>query len=192
MILDIRNFHKTIIENVVGVISFIKSLPQKITAVFAGAGDWLVSAGRAIIDGLFHGLKFSFEKVKGFIQDITRWIALNKGPLPYDRRLLIPAGRALMSGLNHGIRSEFGNVAKTVQGITRDLPQLAMPVHATPINPGRATAPALFGENGRGDHTVQHNRTTTVNAPINVHTASADPARVARRAADRVARLTVI
>lgn len=74
--------------------------------------------GRAIMNGLLNGLKSAWESVKGFVSGIAGWIRDHKGPIEYDRRLLIPAGNAIMGGLNRGLDNGFDKTMAKVQSIT--------------------------------------------------------------------------
>lgn len=74
----------------------------------------LGAAGRKIIQSLLDGMLAVWSSVKGFVSKIAGWIKKHKGPLSYDRKLLIPAGQAIMSGLNEGLTAEFSNVQSNV------------------------------------------------------------------------------
>lgn len=108
------------------LLSGINSMIGKVISAILGMGNDIVrsatgidlaGAGRAIIDGFVGGLKSSWEAGKNFIGGIGDWIKDHKGPIEYDRKLLIPAGNAIMSGLNNGLQDRFKDVKSTVSGM---------------------------------------------------------------------------
>lgn len=81
----------------------------------------LDAAGSATMHGFLKGLKRGFEDVKGFISIVGPWIGKHKGPITYDRKLLIPAGNAIMGGLNDGLSNGFTGVMSNVSSMAGNI-----------------------------------------------------------------------
>lgn len=97
----------------------VQSLVSSVTNIFSSLRNInLWDIGSAIMNGFLNGLKSAWESVKGFVSGIAGWIRDHKGPIQYDRRLLIPAGNAIMGGLNRGLDSGFDKTMAKVQSIT--------------------------------------------------------------------------
>ena len=77
----------------------------------------LSAAGQAIMDGFLGGLKSAWGAVQDFVGGIASWIAAHKGPISYDRKLLIPAGQAIMDGFNTALMGGFATVQGNVSGM---------------------------------------------------------------------------
>lgn len=98
------------------LIQWAKDLPGKIVSGIGDLGSKLLQAGKDIINGLLRGIKEAAQDVYDYVAGIADKVARLKGPLPYDRKLLIPAGQAIMQGLLNGLKSQeselFGYVSK--------------------------------------------------------------------------------
>lgn len=99
-----------------GVIGWFRGLPGTIAGFFSNAGSILYNAGASIISGFLDGLKSMWSNVTGWISGIGDWIKAHKGPISYDRRLLIPAGQAIMTGFAQGLTTGFDSKVETAIG----------------------------------------------------------------------------
>ena len=100
----------------------VSDLVSNVTSIFNGIANInLWSAGKAILDGFLGGLKSAWSSVTDFVSGIAGWIADHKGPIEYDRKLLIPAGNAIMQGLDSGLKDRFKDVKKTVNGVAGEI-----------------------------------------------------------------------
>lgn len=125
-VINIANSMKTGAVNVWNsMVDAVKGIVNKVKSAFNALKNIdLASAGRAIMDGFLGGLKGAWGKVKDFVGDIADWIRKHKGPIAYDKRLLIPAGRAIMKGLHGGLITGFKRVEKSVTSMGGQLAQL--------------------------------------------------------------------
>lgn len=123
-----------------GVVGWFRGLPGSIAGFFGNAGSILYNAGASIISGFLNGLKSMWSNVTGWISGIGDWIKAHKGPISYDRRLLIPAGQAIMTGFAQGLKTGFDSSVETA--ISRANRRLA----AMPLNlsaQGNTATPAV-------------------------------------------------
>ncbi|SND88010.1 phage tail protein [Streptococcus pneumoniae] len=100
----------------------VRDLVSNATSIFDGIRNIdLWSAGKAILDGFLGGLKSAWGAVTDFVGGIASWIRDHKGPIEYDRKLLIPAGNAIMQGLDRGLQDRFKDVKKSVSGMAGEI-----------------------------------------------------------------------
>ena len=96
----------------------VSSLVSNVTGFFDQLWNIdLFAAGQAILEGFLSGLKSMWSSVTDFVGGIASWIRDHKGPIEYDRKLLIPAGTAIMKGLDQGLQDQFKDVKQTVGGM---------------------------------------------------------------------------
>ena len=108
-----------------GLKSVISTVWNTIKSIFNAGVNFIRSvvhvdlsgAGRAIMNSFLGGLESAWGAVKSFVGGIASWIKAHKGPISYDRKLLIPAGIAIMTGFNKGLQDQFSTVQKGVSSM---------------------------------------------------------------------------
>lgn len=81
----------------------------------------LDAAGSATMHGFLRGLQSAWGDVKSFVSGVGPWIKAHKGPITYDRKLLVPAGGAIMGGLNDGLSNGFTDVMSNVSSMAGNI-----------------------------------------------------------------------
>ena len=98
-----------------GITGWASGVWNGVKSVIRGAMNFdLWGAGQAIMNSFFNGLISAWGKVKSFVGGIASWIREHKGPISYDRKLLIPAGAAIMGGFGSSLSANFADVKKSV------------------------------------------------------------------------------
>ncbi|AEJ31422.1 tape measure protein [Leuconostoc sp. C2] len=101
-----------------GVVGWVSGIWNSVKGAIMGAMNFsLFGAGSAIMNGFLNGLRSVWGAITSFVGGIASWIRRHKGPIQYDRKLLIPAGNAIMGGLNAGLVDNFKTVQKNVSGM---------------------------------------------------------------------------
>lgn len=161
-----------------GLVNIVSNIINSVKNTFNSLRSFsLADAGRAIINSFLNGLQSAFNSVKSFVSGIAGWIKSHKGPISYDKRLLIPAGNAIMNGFNGGLISQFdevkrnvasmaGNLATVVQGATSDIAAGNLDVHSdidknvkSTLSQDERIEPAIYVNN----ELIGDKMTTTVN-----------------------------
>lgn len=104
---------------------FVNSANNTLSQI--GRGVNLYSNGSALMAGLKSGIDSGWSQITSSVSNMAQWIKDHKGPVSYDRKLLIDNGSALMAGLNQGIQTGWKNVmgnvssmAETIQDVIND------------------------------------------------------------------------
>lgn len=104
------------------VVDFFTNLPDRILAALSGLGDLLSNAGHSIIDGLWEGMQSAARGMFDWVGGIAGKIASLKGPLSYDKTVLVSNGMALIDGLQTGLEGQFeGKVLPFVSAMAGEM-----------------------------------------------------------------------
>lgn len=117
---------KGIVNALPQLLSAVGRLPGQIVRGLGDVSRLLWNAGKSILNSLWEGMKSIWNNLTGWVSGIGDWIKAHKGPLSYDRTLLIPAGTAIMTGFGQGLQDQFNTgVAPFVSSIGDRISDLA-------------------------------------------------------------------
>lgn len=124
------------------IVDSIKTKVQEIKDFFKNAGEWLLNAGKNIIQGLIDGLTDKIKDLRKKLKEITDDIPKWKGPKSIDVRLLTPVGQDIMKSLMSGIQDQIPILQRQLQGITTQIGTTVTPSFTMPTNTvGRMNVP---------------------------------------------------
>lgn len=139
------------------VFDTVAGLKDDILGFFSGAGQWLVSSGKALlqgfVDGILGGLKWAGDQIAGgleFLRGLFPFSPAKRGPFS-GHGYTTYSGRALMEDFGRGIASAGSIAVRDAMGAVSDV-RAAFSTAASPL----VTAAALQagdGALGRGDST---------------------------------------
>ncbi len=143
-------------SGVQAAINAFRGMRSSVRGIFSGAGTWLVSAGKQVVQGFVRGIKSAIGSVKSTLSGITKMIPKVKGPEHVDKRLLTPAGRYVMEGFLRGLRAGIPDVRRALLGVTSDIPAMvgatamidagAVPEISSGLRPGDRIALTIDGQ----------------------------------------------
>lgn len=193
---------KSVITTVMnGLKSVISTVWNAIKSVFNTGVNFIKSVvhidlgaqGRAIMNSFLSGLRSAWEAVKSFVGGIASWIKKHKGPISYDRKLLIPAGVAIMTGFNEGLQNQFSVVQKGVSNmagavsdaVSSNLETIAVPSPDTRDFMNTMNALQSANQNLYRQHSVGFGGTFSDNLTIDSPTMAQENNSLLRKLADK-------
>lgn len=96
-----------------GMMSFVTGIPGKIKDVFSRAGDWLLNAGKDIINGLVNGIKNAIGGAINAVKNVAGKVvdaAKNFFKIGSPSKVFFGFGRYIDEGLANGITAGAGGV----------------------------------------------------------------------------------
>lgn len=138
-------------SGVSSMMNFITSIPSRIKGVFSGAGSWLLSAGKNIIQGLINGIKNAIggaisavkDAVGGIIDGAKSLLGIASPSKVFDREI----GRMIPAGLGRGVSENERAATRPVEDMVNSLLPSSivtpMPVMSSPVNLNANSGPRV-------------------------------------------------
>jgi phage-related protein len=96
-------------------------LPGMVKSALSNLMKIGLEAGKALVKGLLDGIQSAIGGVYDFVSGIAGKIASLKGPISYDKTVLVPNGEALMEGLGVGLEKGFQPVIDQAKGMAQQI-----------------------------------------------------------------------
>lgn len=138
-------------SGVSSMMNFITSIPRRIMGVFSGAGSWLLSAGKNIIQGLIKGITNAIggaisavkDAVGGIIDGAKSLLGIASPSKVFDREI----GRMIPAGLGRGVSENERAATRPVEDMVNSLLPSSivtpMPVMSNPVNLNANSGPRV-------------------------------------------------
>ena len=138
-------------SGVSSMMSLISSIPGRIRGFFGGAGSWLVSAGRNIIQGLINGITGAIggaiSAVKNAVSDVIdaakNILGIASPSKVFDREI----GRMIPAGLGRGVSENERAATRPVKDMVNSLLPSSivtpMPVMSNPVPMNTTSGPRV-------------------------------------------------
>lgn len=138
-------------SGVSSMMSFITSIPNRIKGVFSGAGSWLLSAGKNIIQGLINGITNAIggaisavkDAVSNVIDAAKNILGIHSPSKVFDREI----GRMIPAGLGRGVSENERAATRPVEDMVDSLLPSSivtpMPVMSNPVPMNTTSGPRV-------------------------------------------------
>jgi phage-related protein len=132
------------------VVTFVKSLPEKVTKALSGAKNWLVDAGkdalRGLVDGLQSMLGWMVDRAKAIGESLVRGFKRGLGIASPSKVMRDQVGKWILPGVVEGMQATMGSLDSFMGDVQRRITQPMVNVSAPNVSVGGAVLYADFGD----------------------------------------------